>query len=270
MGLQTATAALNDIKTHYCAGGSGPAVVFVHGLAEDHRSWRRQQEEFADHRTYAYDVRGHGASTVGDANGTLAQLRDDLLAFLAEVSGPAVCVGFSLGGTVVLSAAAHRPDLVTGVVVLGTSSVVGRAAAEINLQRAAETGDAVLDSLRKDTTMMVSNSTVDIDEVVARRAESIGDGRGYANAATAMAGLRGNPLTPELAAIKCPVTVIGGEHDALCPRKAADILLEALPRATYQEIPGAGHLMNIDTPEAVTAALRNALAAQGREPSEPS
>jgi pimeloyl-ACP methyl ester carboxylesterase len=262
MGLQTATAALNDVQAHYCANGSGPAVVFVHGLAEDHRSWRRQQEELTDHRTYAYDLRGHGASTVGEADGTLRQLRDDLLAFLAEVSGPAVCVGFSLGGTVVLSAAAERPDLVTGVVVLGTSSVVGRAAAEFYRRRAEQVGDAagVLESLRQDTRTMITCSTVDIEGLVSRRAEAIGDGRGYANAATAMAGLRESPLTPDLAAIECPVTVIGGEDDALCPRKAADILLEALPQATYREIPAAGHLMNVDNPDAVTTELHNALA----------
>ncbi|WP_010692741.1 alpha/beta fold hydrolase [Saccharopolyspora spinosa] len=261
MGLQTAMVALNDIQTHYCTNGCGPAVVFVHGLAEDHRSWRRQQDEFTDHHTYAYDLRGHGASTLGGADGTLAQLRDDLIAFLTEVSGPAVCVGFSLGGTVVLSAAAQRPDLVTGIAVLGTSSVVGRAAAEFHQRRAEQVGDAaaVLDGLREDTAAMLASSTVDVDDLVARRAESIGDGRGYANAATAMAGLHGNPLTPELAAIKCPVTVIGGENDVLCPRKAADILLEALPRATYREIPGAGHLMNGDNPDATTAALRDAL-----------
>ncbi|MER7012712.1 alpha/beta hydrolase [Saccharopolyspora sp. NPDC000359] len=260
--MQTATAALNDIQVRYCAHGSGPAVVFVHGLAQDHRSWQRQQEALTEHRTYAYDVRGHGSSKLGTANGTLEQLRDDLLAFLTEISGPAVCVGFSLGGTVVLSAAAQRPDLVTGAVVLGTSSVVGRRAAEMNMQRAAEVADpaALLETLRGDTRAMTTDSTVDIDELVTYRASTIGDGAGYANALTAMAGIRDNPLTPALAAVERPVTVIGAEHDAVCPRKAADILLAGLPRAHYVEIPNAGHLMNVDNPEAVTAALRTALA----------
>ncbi|MDA3630001.1 alpha/beta hydrolase [Saccharopolyspora sp. WRP15-2] len=263
--MQTATTALNGIQTHYSAGGSGPAVVFVHGLGQDHRSWQRQQEEFTDRRTYAYDVRGHGASTLGAADGTLAQLRDDLLAFLSEISGPAVCVGFSMGGTVVLAAAAERPDLVTGAVVMGTSSVVSRAAADFFRQRAEEAATdpaAALRSLREDTAAMISHSTVDLDEQVALRAAAIGDGAGYANAATAMAGLRENPLTPDLAAIKCPVTVIGAADDALCPRKAADILLESLPSATYREVPDAGHLMNVDNPKATTATLRAALADQ--------
>ncbi|MCI2416403.1 alpha/beta hydrolase [Saccharopolyspora sp. K220] len=261
--MQTATAVLNDIETHYRTSGSGPAVVFVHGLAEDHRSWRRQQEEFTDHRTFAYDLRGHGGSTLGDADGTLSQLRDDLLAFLTEVSGPAVCVGFSLGGTVVLSAAARRPDLVKGLIVLATSSVVGHTAAEFFHHRTEQVlagdTDGMRETLRKDTEAMLTSSTVDVSEVAAHRAAAIGDGLGYANAATAMAGLRGNPLTSELTSINCPVTVIGAANDSFCPRKAADILLQALPQATYEEIPNAGHLMNHDNPTTLTTKLRNAL-----------
>jgi pimeloyl-ACP methyl ester carboxylesterase len=55
--------------------------------------------------------------------------------------------------------------------------------------------------------------------------------------------------------VRCHVEVVGAEHDAFCPRKAADILVDALPDATYHEIPGAGHLMAVDAPDAVTATL---------------
>ncbi|GAA4857470.1 alpha/beta fold hydrolase [Saccharopolyspora rosea] len=254
--------ALNDIEVHYDESGSGPAVVFVHGLAEDHRSWH-QRHELADRRTYAYDLRGHGRTSLGEADGTLAQLRDDLIAFLESVSGAATCVGFSLGGTVVLAAAAARPDLVPAAVLMATSAVVGRAATEFYRSRIEQVrsgdGDAVLASLRADTAAMLASSDVDVDEVVARRSEAIGDGRGYANAASAMAAVREQPLTPLLGAITAPVTVIGAADDRFCPRKAADILLDGLPRATYREIPRAGHLMNVDNPVAVTAELRACL-----------
>ncbi|GAA0528987.1 alpha/beta hydrolase [Saccharopolyspora subtropica] len=258
--METGTAALNDIEVRYRAAGSGPAVVLVHGLGLDHTSWRRQQRELTEYRTFAYDVRGHGATTLGHADGTLRQLRDDLIAFLTEVSGPAVCVGFSLGGTVVLSAAAARPDLVTGVVAIATSSVVSRVAAEFFRRRAdqARTGN-LRDALREDTVAMVTNPAVDVDALVERRIAAVGDGRGFANAATAMAGLRADPLTPELANVRQPVTVIGAADDALCPRKAADILLEALPNAAYREIPACGHLMSADNPTALTEELRTAL-----------
>ncbi len=259
------TAAVGDITVAFVEGGAptGPPVVLIHGLAEDSRTWQHQQGQLGEFHTYAYDLRGHGGTSLGDADGTLAQLDTDLCAFLETVTGPAVCVGFSLGGTVVLSAAASRPDLVTGAIVLGTSTVVGRAAVPFYEERIerASSGDAqrVAEALREDTAAGLSSSEPDVDALTARRVEAIGDGRGYINASRAMAALNAAPLTPRLADIRCPVTVIGAEHDTFCPRKAADIIRNGLPAADYLEIPAAGHLMNIDNPVAVTAALTKAL-----------
>lgn len=254
---------VNGIRVRYREAGAGPAVVLVHGLGEDGASWARQQEELDGYRTYAYDLRGHGESGLGAADGSLGQLREDLVGFLREVSGPAVCVGFSLGGTVVLSAAAAAPDLLRGVVALGTSTVVGRAAVEYYAERAgrARSGDPrrLAEAVREDTAAALYGAEVDVAAVAARRLAAVGEGLGYANAAAAMAGLRDRPLTPVLADITCPVAVIGAEQDALCPRKAADIMLGGLPQATYDEIPAAGHLMNVERPAEVTARLAAAL-----------
>lgn len=261
------TVSLGDIDVRYRVAGDGPAVVLVHGLAEDHTSWRRQQDALREFRTHAYDLRGHGGSALGAAEGTPEQLRDDLIAFLAEVSGPAVCVGFSLGGAVVLAAAAERPDLVAGAVVLGTSTVVGRAAASFYAERIgrARSGDreSLAAAMREDTAAALVNPDVDVDEITAGRLAAIGDGAGYANAAAAMATLRERPLTPALPTIRCPVAVIGAEQDTFCPRKAADIVLDGLREGSYHEIPGAGHLMNVDKPEAVTASLLAVLEGNG-------
>jgi 3-oxoadipate enol-lactonase len=53
--------------------------------------------------------------------------------------------------------------------------------------------------------------------------------------------------------------MIGGEKDAFCPRKAADMLMSSLPNAEYHEIKGAGHLMSIDNPAAYTGAIKHSL-----------
>lgn len=259
------TAELGDVRVQYRAEGSGPAVVFVHGLAEDHRSWQAQQDEFTWCRSYALDLRGHGGSTVGRANGSLAQLRDDLIEFLTEVSGPAVCVGFSLGGTIVLAAAAHRPELVRGAVAIGTSSVVGRAAVDFFQERAQQIQDGDLDgavaTLRADTAEMVTGA--DAQALADYRVECIGAGAGYANAALAMAGMREEPLTPLLPKVSCPTVVVGGGKDVFCPRKASEILLDGLPEASYREVPGVGHLMRADDPVGFAEAVREALADLG-------
>ena len=54
------------------------------------------------------------------------------------------------------------------------------------------------------------------------------------NAATAMAALAHTPLTPTLSGISADidVAVVGADHDAFCPRKAADIILAAIEHAT--------------------------------------
>lgn len=257
------TTRIGDIDVAYTESGSGDPVVLVHGLAEDRHTWRLQQEALGDVRTYAYDLRGHGETTLGEADATLAQLGGDLIGFLERVSGPAVVVGFSLGGTVALWAAAERPDLVRRAVVLGTSSVVGRAAAGFYEQRiglAADTASAAYrEALREDTAAAIVVAHDRLDEVVAARLRAVGDGRGYVNASRAMAGLHAEPLTPRLAEVTVPVDVVGADQDAFCPLKASQIILGALADGTYHEVAAAGHLMNIDNPNGVTEVLRATL-----------
>lgn len=256
---------IGDIEVAWTEAGpvDGRPVVLVHGLAEGRATWTVQQLALEDVHTYAYDLRGHGETTVGDPSASLEQLGRDLIGFLEAVSGPAVVVGFSLGGTVALWAAAERPDLVTSAVVLGTSSVVGRAAAEFygtRIAAAADTSSGEFRSaLRDDTLAALAVATDRLDHVVAARLDAVGDGAGYVNAARAMAALSESPLTPRLAEVKVHVDVVGATGDSFCPRKAAQIILDALPDSHYLEIPDAGHLMNIDNPQGVTDALRTTL-----------
>lgn len=258
-----AVVTLRDIDVAYTEAGSGSPVVLVHGLAEDRSTWAVQQRDLDDLHTFAYDLRGHGASTLGDADASLAQLGGDLIAFLEQVTGPATVVGFSLGGTVALWAAAEQPDLVTRTIVLGTSSVVGRAAIGFYADRIARAADTASTefrtALRDDTAAAITVAHDRLDDVVAARLAAVGDGRGYTNAARAMASLHEAPLTGRLGDVPTPVDVVGATGDTFCPAKAAAIITEALPDVTYHEIPNAGHLMNIDNPDAVTDVLRTAL-----------
>ncbi len=246
------TTALGDITVNYHRQGTGPAVVLLHGLAEDHRSWSPVLDQLADYTVHALDLRGHGNTSAGDGEGTLQQLSDDLCRFLAEVSGPAVVIGYSLGGTIALHAASTDDTNVSGVIAVAASSVVGGAAAEFFAGRIAqiEAGewDAFGAGLRGDTAQQVV-SEADLDALAAARLEAVGEGLGYVNAAQAMIGVRSAPLNPLLAGAEVRVDVVGGDRDVFCPRKAADMIVDALPNANYHEIEAAGHLISIDQPE---------------------
>jgi pimeloyl-ACP methyl ester carboxylesterase len=256
-------ATIGDLTVAYTEAGTGEPVVLIHGLAEDRHTWSNQQAQLSEFHTYAYDLRGHGDTTLGAADASLAQLGDDLVGFLEQVTGPATVVGFSLGGTVALWATAHRPDLVTRAVVLGTSSVVGWSAVgfyDTRIQMAADPGSpAFAEALRDDTAAGLAVATAQLDSIVPRRLAAVGDGAGYRNAAKAMASLNQDPLTPTLAKVSVHVDVVGATQDTFCPFKAAQIILDALPDGHYHEISEAGHLMNIDNPHGVTQVLRATL-----------
>ncbi|HWC09453.1 MAG TPA: alpha/beta hydrolase, partial [Solirubrobacterales bacterium] len=205
---------LGDIDVAFRAAGSGErTLVMIHGLGQDHRMWAEIQDQLSEYRTIAYDLRGHGGSTVGDGAGSLNQLGGDLIALL-ERFGPAVLVGFSLGGSIALWAAAERPDLVQGVVAVATSSVVGRAAAAAIEERIEtfEKGDAgeIYAQILEDTEAQLASGEADAAAVSAERAAAVRDPRGYVNAARAVRGMHEESLNARLTAIASPVLIVSG------------------------------------------------------------
>ena len=149
---------LADIDVGYTRRGEGPPAVLLHGLAEDRSSWADVQRRLSDFTTWAYDLRGHGETDLGEAEGTLEQLGGDLIGFLEALTGPAHCIGYSLGGAVVLWVAAERPDLVTRATVAGTSTVVGRRAAEFfrdRIETIRSDFSGFADALKEDTRLQL-------------------------------------------------------------------------------------------------------------------
>jgi pimeloyl-ACP methyl ester carboxylesterase len=254
---------LGDIKVHYRMRGAreaGLPWVFVHGLGEDSATWDVQQRALGrTRRTYAVDVRGHGGTGLGNADGTLRQLGDDLLAFLAAVPGPSVCVGFSMGGAIVLTAAIERSPLVAHAVVVCSSSVVGGQAATRFRDRAIgidEHGRAfALAAQAENLESAVRQRPADWKAQVAIREAAIGDGAGYGNGSLAMASMHENPLTPALPKIKCRTDVFAGEFDTACPVRAGEMIAGAIPDGHFHVLSGVGHFVNIERPKVLTDAL---------------
>lgn len=108
--------------------GHGPPVVLFHGLACLSGTWAPVAERVveAGYQVVSVDLRGHGASTIGDGELTLAQLADDVASVLEslDVRG-AVVVGHSAGGYHVLAASSHPAFArVRGVMTIGTHGEV--------------------------------------------------------------------------------------------------------------------------------------------------
>lgn len=249
-----------DIQTAWYEVGRGDPVVLVHGLADDHRVWRKVLPALAmRHRAILYDLRGHGLSTLGAADGTLEQLSGDLVALLdhLEIEQADLC-GYSLGGTIVMRTAIDQPGRVRRLVPVATSSRVGRGSVGWFAERAklvAAGAPDLREVMERDARQTYSIRPEELADGWTIRSQSTSDPRGYGNACLAMARLHEHPLDPELGSIKAPTLVIAADGDAFCPPRGAEIIAAGIAGSRMALVEGAGHPVMVDRPQEVAALL---------------
>ncbi len=106
-------------------GGSGPAVVFLHGLAGSAQEFIPTAAAVPECRSVLVDLRGHGGSTRHPGDVSREAYVADVVRVIGAVGPPAVLVGQSMGGHTAMLVAAARPDLVSGLVLLEAGAAGG-------------------------------------------------------------------------------------------------------------------------------------------------
>jgi 3-oxoadipate enol-lactonase len=257
--------ACNDIDVAWFEVGRGEPLVLIHGLADDHRAWRRALPDLAlRHRIVLYDLRGHGQTSLGEPDGTLRQLSDDLVALMDAIAvDRADVAGFSLGGTIAMRAGMDHPDRVRRLALVATSSRVGRSAAAWYRERVemVERGDRHLrQTLDGDTADVYAEAPAELEEGLLIRRQSTADPRGFGNACAAMAALNAAPLDPELHAIAAPTLIVAADKDRLCPPRAAEIIASGIGGSRLEIIAGAGHAIPVEKPHELAGLINSFLA----------
>jgi len=109
--------------------GSGPLVVLIPGMGDNRATWRELVGPLAvSHQVVTMDLRGHGFSdTTFTRHGDEVTAQDALALVEHLDNGPAVLIGNSMGASSAVWAAAERPDLVAGLVLVSPFLVVPRA-----------------------------------------------------------------------------------------------------------------------------------------------
>ena len=110
---------MTDLAHHFTPG-RGPTLIFLPGYASDMagtkalalEAWAREQGR----AFLRFDYRGCGESPGVFEEFTLADWRDDVLAMIDRAQGPAVLIGSSMGGWLMLLAAKARPDRIKALV----------------------------------------------------------------------------------------------------------------------------------------------------------
>ena len=237
-------------KLHYEVTGSGPALLFAHGLGGNQMSWWQQVAHFAPtHTCVAFAHRGFAPSDPVAGGPDPADYASDLAALIDHLGFTEVrLVGQSMGGWTMLEYAIAHPDKVKALVLSSTSGTIDRRGAD-------PTGGTQYDAWMKDAEAKVAAGLAKgvhpaIGLAAAERVpalhllyKSVDEMAGALDKEKVRAGLR-RTATRTLDGLKdfrVPTLLIAGGQDVVFPAFLAPAIAAKLPCAEAQLIPDSGH-----------------------------
>jgi pimeloyl-ACP methyl ester carboxylesterase len=256
--------------------GSGPPLVFIHGLSGSWPNWLEQLPVFAaEHRVIAMDLPGFGHSPMPQAEISIAgyaRAIDSLLGTL-EVSA-AVLAGNSMGGFIAAELAISFPQRVERLVLVSAAGLSTHQEwrAELalpGLRRfervvaasaawAATRSDVLMrrPRLREAALNLVVRHPTQLPSAVA--AEQV-RGAGKPGFTQALAATIGYDLHDRFGEIACPTLIVWGENDWLISVGDADVFAELIPGSRRVIFEDTGHMAMLERPAAFNALLRDFL-----------
>jgi pimeloyl-ACP methyl ester carboxylesterase len=229
-----------------------PALL-LHGIGGRASLWAPTVAALAPRPVFAMDMPGYDGTR--PALTGFPELADAAAALL---DGPADVVGHSLGGMIALELALRHPDRVRRLVIIASSPAFGsrdpafRAAFLAARQKPLDEGLGMAGVAAALVPAMLGPAADPAAAPAAIAAMGSVDEAAYR---TTLATLTGFDRRADLPRLAQPALLIAGEADQTAPPRGMARMAEAMPDARLLIIPGAGHLLPLEAPDAFHAAL---------------
>jgi pimeloyl-ACP methyl ester carboxylesterase len=251
-------------RVAYDVSGDGPLVVLVPGMGDLRATYRFLAPALreAGYRVAATDLRGHGDSDTSFNSYGDPETSGDIVALIEELGGRAVVIGNSMGAGAAAVAAADRPELVRGLVLLGpfVRNAKISATQRIMLRVAMAPVWAASSWKMYLPKLYAGQRPADFEEY---RGKVVAGLRrpGYAKAFSLTTRTDHGPAEARLANVTAPTLVVMGEKDPDFPdpRAEADWIAQALHGEVVM-VPEAGHYPQSQRPDLTTDAVARFLA----------
>lgn len=255
----------NGITINYQFDGpeNAQCLVFSNSLATSYAMWDEQAAALKDsYRVLRYDQRGHGGTDAPAGRYAYDTLLADALGLLDALSiRKAHFAGLSMGGATALGLAEHYPDRFDRIIVCDSPCRSTPQSSQQWEERIAVAQKQGMEALVEPTVArwvppeIREKDPPHVGKIRAMiRETSI---NGFIGCAAALAD---HDYASAVASVKRPVLFLVGEKDA--PAPAMRKLMEKLSGSRYVEIPGAGHISNMDRPAEFNRAIRKFLSAE--------
>ena len=242
--------------------GSGPTIIFIHGVLMDHRMWRRQVAGLTEtHRVVRLDMLGHG----GAPNPPGPRCLDDFVAQVHEVVGATddgtrpVLVGFSMGGLVAQAYGIRFADTLRALVIMNAvydrsdaerAAVIGR----LELMETQGLESVVAPAMERwyaGVDVQAAAELIDEGFVWLRSGDPAGKIKAYRVFATE------DPHTAgKLQAITCPTLVTTGDGDVGSTPAMSRRMAALIPEARLRILTDQRHMMPVLDADNVNQMLR--------------
>jgi 3-oxoadipate enol-lactonase len=249
----------------YDDAGSGPPVVLLHAFPLCRDMWHPQRDALsAEYHVFVPDLRGFGGSSPFHRTPSVEDMADDVAALLdvLKLTEPVVLGGLSMGGYVALAFARRHAAKLRALVLADTKAEADSAEAKANRDKLIEfaRGHSPTDVVDQLLPKLLGDQTRAQRPQVAEEVRKIAALQTTGGIIAALQALRDRPdATPGLAATSVPTLVIVGAEDTLTPPSAAQALAKGIRGARLTTIDGAGHLSNMEQPDAFNSAVRDFL-----------
>ena len=239
------------VRMRYAVQGSpsGRPVILLHGYSDSGFSWSRALPLFpSDLRVYALDLRGHGGTSRPETGYRLADMADDVIAFLdAQGIRSAAVVGHSMGSLVAQHVAARAPARVSRLVLVGSTPGVNQELA----RSLAETLDAMDGAVSEEFAREFQASTIfqPVPAEFFRGVVATSLSLPLPVWKAVLAGFSGPDNGADLARISSPTLLLWGARDAYFLRADQDALLQAIAGSRLLPYAETGHAPHWERPE---------------------
>jgi pimeloyl-ACP methyl ester carboxylesterase len=281
--LATYTADGIEVRVHGARSSHAP-LLEVHGLVSSIHHWTFFTPHFASERpVISWDYRGHGGQAPPHEPVDIALFANDAHAVWRAASpGPSVVVGLSFGVQVALEIWRRHPEMVRALVLIcGTAGhPLDRVSASPILRRATTRAVRELGRHPRMAAALLGFLATERGRWLAREiAYATGGARRDACPPEVLEGLFRHvaELAPELIAdvtvsylehsafdvlptITVPTLIIAGDKDQLTPVATAERMHHAIPDSELVVFTGHSHLVQVEKPREVHAAIAEFLA----------